>query len=215
MVSYGPVDILSLFQIEHGKAIVMLYVAIAIVITEREQNRLKIALRDSTDVHFVVNLSGAIIADNKPPGKPGEQRPEKTYISRVYYSGEGDEEDMKQIDMGPIKIFLTPISHGKLAVVNNGIGAGFRVCYKCGYSELRDYNKKKRSRNHTTAWGEKCNGKLEGPFALGHEFETDILKVSFSGYRDNREGFWISLLYALLEGGSEALSTMYQGELDM
>lgn len=163
----------------------------------------------------MVNLSGAIIADNKPPGKPGEQRPEKTYISRVYYSGEGDEEDMKQIDMGPIKIFLTPISHGKLAVVNNGIGAGFRVCYKCGYSELRDYNKKKRSRNHTTAWGEKCNGKLEGPFALGHEFETDILKVSFSGYRDNREGFWISLLYALLEGGSEALSTMYQGELDM
>ena len=153
---------------------------------------------------FLIPAFG-FIADYKPPGMPGEQRPEKTYTSRVYYSGEGDEEDIKKIDVGSIKILLTPITHGKLAVINDGRGAGFRVCYKCGYSEIRDNSKKKQSRNHFTAWEQKCDGKLAGPFALGHEFETDILKVSFSGYRDNRKGFWFSLLYALLEGGSEAL----------
>ena len=160
--------------------------------------------RGGNNGEFIIPAFG-FVADNKPPQKPGPRRPEKTYTSRVYYSGEADEEEMREMDMGGIKIHLTPASHGKLAVINNGKGNGFKVCYKCGYAELMDYRNKKRKQNHFTAWGQKCSGSLSGPFALGHEFETDILKVYFPGYRDNREGFWISLLYALLEGSSEAL----------
>lgn len=153
---------------------------------------------------FIIPAFGFMV-DNRPPGKPGENRPEKTYSSRVYYSGEADEENVREIDMGVVKISLTPASHGKLAVINDGEGGGFKVCYKCGYSELANRSRKNKNKSHVTAWGQPCKGILAGPVALGHEFETDILKVSFAGYKDNRNGFWLSLLYALLEGGSEAL----------
>ncbi|MBS3975831.1 MAG: hypothetical protein KGZ75_03755 [Syntrophomonadaceae bacterium] len=41
--------------------------------------------------------------------------------------------------------------------------------------------------------------------SLGHEFETDIIKLHFEGNIDQPPGFWLSLMYALLEGVSEEL----------
>ncbi|WP_157199900.1 hypothetical protein [Methanogenium cariaci] len=40
---------------------------------------------------------------------------------------------------------------------------------------------------------------------LGHEYLTDILLLEFVGYDNSDEGFWLSLLYAMLEGISSAL----------
>jgi ATP-dependent helicase YprA (DUF1998 family) len=40
---------------------------------------------------------------------------------------------------------------------------------------------------------------------LGHEYLTDILLLEFVGYANRDEGFWLSLLYAMLEGISAAL----------
>ncbi len=46
--------------------------------------------------------------------------------------------------------------------------------------------------------------------SLGHEFETDVIKLTFEGWADHRFSFWISLLYALLEGLSGALDVERQ-----
>jgi ATP-dependent helicase YprA (DUF1998 family) len=48
---------------------------------------------------------------------------------------------------------------------------------------------------------------------LGHEYLTDILLLEFVGYDTHDEGFWLSLLYAMLEGISAALD-ISRGDLD-
>jgi len=150
---------------------------------------------------FIIPSFG-FVADFKPPDKPGEQRPEKMYTTRVYYSGEAEEENHVKVGMGQIEVELAPASHGKLAVINTGKGKGFKICYSCGYSALVD---EKVGKSHKTPMGGECYGNLTGAYSLGHEFETDILRITFNGYRDTRKGFWHSLLYAILEGASIAL----------
>jgi len=58
---------------------------------------------------------------------------------------------------------------------------------------------------HDNPWGGQCSGTLENRLSLGHEFETDIIKLHFEGNIDQPPGFWLSLMYALLEGVSEEL----------
>jgi len=57
---------------------------------------------------------------------------------------------------------------------------------------------------HETPWRRQCNGTLRRVF-LGHEFKTDVVQLRIDGHRDSTPGFWLSLLYALLEGLSAAL----------
>lgn len=40
---------------------------------------------------------------------------------------------------------------------------------------------------------------------MGHEFQTDVLIFDFGSYSNRNEGFWESLLYAILEGISYSL----------
>ena len=150
---------------------------------------------------FIVPSFG-FIASIDQPGKPGEQRPEKTYTTRVYYSGQAVEDTSIRLALNGVVIHATSASHGRLAVINNGKGKGFKVCYQCGFAALDD---EKVQYPHPNYWGGKCWEKLSKRLSLGHEFETDILKLYFEGFSDSREGFWLSMLYALLEGASEAL----------
>lgn len=153
------------------------------------------------DGDFIIPSFG-FIASTDAPGRPGEQRPEKTYTTRVYYSGEANESLHTELELGNVLLTATAASHGKLAVINTGGQKRFKICYSCGYALLGD---EKTKSSHKTNWGRECRGKLQSGLSLGHEFETDILKLYFDGYGDSREGFWLSLLYALLEGASEAL----------
>ncbi|MEW6573198.1 MAG: DEAD/DEAH box helicase [Bacillota bacterium] len=147
---------------------------------------------------FIIPAFG-FIADTRGPESPGEERPERTYTTRIYFSGEANDGDVIEIPFGNVKLVAVPASRGKLAVINN---AGFRVCHQCGYTLLSG---EQAPNSHPTAWGAQCSGTLQGHVSLGHEFETDILKLSFEGYENADLGFWYSLLYALLEGASKAL----------
>ncbi len=40
---------------------------------------------------------------------------------------------------------------------------------------------------------------------MGYEFYTDVLRIWFPEYHDQREGFWESVLYGILEGACSAL----------
>jgi len=135
------------------------------------------------------------------PEEPSEKRPTRTYTTRVYYSGEANCQSSCEFPFGRLKLKAEVASDGVLAVVNRGGGRGFKICSHCGYAVL---GSDRVVRPHETPWGAQCNGTLEYRH-LGHEFRTDVLLVNFVGYSAEELGFWLSLLYAFLEGASDAL----------
>ena len=149
---------------------------------------------------FIIPEFG-FITSLKPPAKPGEARPERTYTTRTYYSGESKESDRIALRLGQVTLVAIPASDGELAVINHAGYQGFKVCGNCGYTLLG--NEPVRS-SHETPWRTDCSGTLTR-FYLGHEFKTDILQLRFEGSANAKRGFWLSLLYALLEGASGAL----------
>ena len=142
------------------------------------------------------------ISSTKPPAKPGEARPERTYTTRTYYSGTSKESDRIALQLGRVTLVAIPASEGELAVINHAGYQGFQVCHKCGYTLLGNETV---SSPHKTPWRTDCHGKLIPRLFLGHEFKTDVLQLRFEGYANAKRGFWRSLLYALLEGASGAL----------
>lgn len=132
---------------------------------------------------------------------PGDRKPERTYASRIYFSGKSNDYLSTEINLNRYKVKAVAAAQGKLAVVNNAGGCGFKICSNCGFAVIGD---QKVDREHRTPYGRKCQGRLTA-MDLGHEFETDIIKIFFENYWDNRGGFWFSLLYGLLEGVSAAL----------
>ncbi|AEF95226.1 Protein of unknown function DUF1998 [Desulfotomaculum nigrificans CO-1-SRB] len=152
---------------------------------------------------FIIPSFG-FIASTENPGRPGEERPQRTYTTRVYFSGQsfGEQENIKFRLGSGLELELTTASRGKLAVINNAGQYRFRVCHNCGYTVL---GSETVPSSHKKPWGSPCSGRLKSGYSLGHEFETDILKIYFHGYEDKRKGFWNSLLYALLEGASSAM----------
>ena len=136
--------------------------------------------------------------------KPGESRPERTYSSRVYFAGDsGGHNQTFSLDRNGIHIEGSYARHGRLAVVNR---AGFKICSQCGFALRASHDP---PRTHQTAWNQPCPGTLT--FSdLGHEFLSDILDLRIQGYMLRNEHFWLSLLYALLEGASSALNVRRQ-----
>lgn len=145
---------------------------------------------------FIIPSFGFMTGMN-PPDNPRENKPEKTYSTRVYYSGEAVEEESRCIDLINDSVMITPASNGKMAVLNNGKGGGFSICNICGYTVLSG---QKPPKPHHDPRGQNCYGTFRSHLSLGHEFETDILKIEFMKKRETNYGFWLSLLYAIIEG---------------
>ena len=88
-----------------------------------------------------------------------------------------------------------------MAVINNAGGRGFRICEKCGYAAIVKDNALK---SHKNSLDKECRGRFSR-YSLGYEFKTDILQLWFPDYLHAEEGFWLSLLYGILEGACNAL----------
>lgn len=145
-----------------------------------------------------------------PPRDPPSSAPERSYSTRVHLWGRSlklHESIAVESNIGLIQGFAA--SKARLAVLNTGRGAGFMTCLDCGYtvgpSELVP-------RTHLDHHGGTCRGTFRRSF-LGHEFETDVLLITFPDHRDGRPEFWLSLLYGLLEGTCLALD-IERGDLD-
>ena len=95
---------------------------------------------------------------------------------------------------------------GRLVVVNNGPeGNGFLICHTCGYGEpapSSNVNGSGSTEHKSPRTREECSGTLY-PYHLGHSFLTDVTEYEPEGPGLNVTR---SLLYALLEGASQALS---------
>ncbi len=151
--------------------------------------------------------------------EPGENRPERFYITGPYFAEyQRAPEPLIEMDVlssRDVRVLYRYSRYGKLAVVNSGpVGVGFRVCTLCGWAEpaplpfLRDRSHRGRASatHEDPRTGRSCSGTVE-TFHLGHEFVTDVLEIQMEGplaHRSDRS-LWLSVLYALLEGASDAL----------
>jgi hypothetical protein len=147
--------------------------------------------------------------------KTGQSSPDRGYASRVYFDDyEGDYPDLRAVEDLSSGSTLARSRHsrfGRLVVVNDGPeGNGFRICHHCGYGEpAPDPQENGTAANDTGSTEhqnprtrEECSGTLY-PYHLGHSFLTDVTEYRVEGPEVNVTR---SLLYALLEGASQALS---------
>jgi ATP-dependent helicase YprA (DUF1998 family) len=166
---------------------------------------------------FIIPEFGFVAA--REPRNTGENRPQRLYASRVYfteYAPEGDEpsvlEPVSELSGPAIRAARRYSRYGKLAVVNSGfLNAGFRICSSCGWAEPamptpvgRRPRREPAHQNPRT--GHDCSGFIQ-TYHLGHEFITDVLELRFNGALAPAGdlNLWLSTLYALLEGASETL----------
>ncbi len=160
------------------------------------------------DVHkFITPIFGFVTSKGYEPRKPGESRPKKEFTTRPYFFNYKEPEE-KQFFIGKFKIKCRYSTDGELAVVCKGRkGSGFWICFTCGAA----FSERQRGK-HKTPYGIECPSTLRGPLHLGHSFKTDVISISFVepqiGQKD--DSFWYSLLYAVLEGASQALGIRRQ-----
>ena len=185
---------------------------------------------------FVIPEFGFVVRDNPRPS--GEARPQRIYSSRVYFADYATPEQdtlsselsfSESLDLSSTRLqVLQKYSRfGKLAIVNPGMfNRGFRVCYLCGFAEPAPEKAtvKAPPPHRDPRTRRPCRGKLDTR-DLGHEFITDVLELQFQGSLASMGEYqlWLSLLYALLEGASEALGirrddldgTLYRYDFDL
>jgi len=156
--------------------------------------------------------------------KAGENRPQRLYASRIYFTEYAKQQDeliipnlrpINELSSEYIEVSSYYSRFGKLALVNEGKDQrGFRICQECGFAEIAPpapQGKPKRStkpKAHINPrTGKYCEGFIK-THQLGHDFLTDVIEIRFEGLWARQAGkrLWRSLLYALLEGASEALS---------
>ncbi len=153
---------------------------------------------------FVIPEFG-FVSSAREPLSPSAQKPQKTFATQVFYTNRYAKEDLSiSVQFGDVPVQARAIVNGQLAVLNR---AGFTICFACGYAKRLAGASTNRTRaaTHRTPHGKACSGRLEGPFDLGHEFRTDVLRIDIAGHDASKE-FWLSLLYAMLEGASQSLS---------
>jgi hypothetical protein len=92
-----------------------------------------------------------------------------------------------------------------LAMVSDGEGAGFQLCDWCGWAEAAERGRRRKTHQRPET-GKDCDGPLR-TVSLGHRYQSDVAEFTFNGvsYERVHEPHWLSTLYAILEGASEAL----------
>lgn len=160
---------------------------------------------------FLVPIFGFVSERNPKP--PGEYRPDKVYNSRVFFSDYEKDDDKSKLERsgvvyhGSVTINWKYSPLGKLAVVNSGVSRGYQICKDCGIDKTF-ISRKRLANGHTSPWGSPCTGSFEHVH-LGHEFMSDVLQLDFDFLPIpadvDREHFWRSFLYGLLEGISSSL----------
>jgi len=167
--------------------------------------------RTMKEHRFIIPEFGFSTMRTEKAKRVGDSRPKHFYATKVQFSGfdpldpyqvaERKEADIRIADK-LIGAVYSP--QGKLVVLNRGSrDAGLFICKLCGYAQTTptDFAHKNKT-------GNDCPNRYATNAALGHIFLSDILRLEFP-YRAVREipehDLNITLLYALLEGASDAL----------
>jgi len=163
---------------------------------------------------FIIPEQGFVAASETET--PGETAPQRTYASQVYFteyrsSKEEQNEDKdliidEKLTSSRLTVYTGYSNHGWLAMVNDGFGRGFKICNWCGWAEPVELapGLKGTTKHNNPLTGKPCNGSTKA-YHLGHRFMTDVLEISLDGNIKYSRSSMMSLMYALLDGASDAL----------
>jgi len=169
---------------------------------------------------FIEPIFGFVTNKEKEPVRVSDSRPKREYSTRPYFFGTDDNPPEKFYQIGEkMRVKCMYSSKGELVIICRGKDSrGFSICFSCGHSKRtqtvlkliknRKKSKKSNQSNHLTPFGNECHYPMSSGLHLGHHFKTDILQIHFDSYvgrPDYSSEFWLSLLYALLEGLSHSL----------
>lgn len=134
--------------------------------------------------------------------KPGTRPPERAWNGSTHVRRMSEEahDHVVPCDAGELTISAGP--RGQLVAISEGKARrGFWICDWCGWGESFTGPVPKKHRSPMR--DQECGGKLRN-LALGHNYETDVMRVSGGSWADEVLES-PSVLYALLEGASREL----------
>jgi hypothetical protein len=152
----------------------------------------------ATEGQYIIPEFG-FVTNREPPKEP-RSRSIRVFSTRPYFVGLGVPRS-NSTDYGVLQI--TRASTEKMVVLCEGRkGGSFYICQSCG-AGFREPKSK-----HLTPYGSDCSGALE-QVALGHEFDTDIVRIQFTLSHNETAYDPVSLAYslafALVEGCADTL----------
>lgn len=136
----------------------------------------------------------------------GTAPPARRWSGASYVVDVGDEVKTETLRApSGIEVVARAGKRATMAVISDGGSGGFYVCGWCGWADIYGRSKLPRKHERPTT-GQECTGPLR-VLSLGHQYQTDVAEFTF---KDSRflgipEESWLSTLYALLGGASEAL----------
>ncbi|KUI09916.1 DEAD/DEAH box helicase [Mycolicibacterium acapulense] len=136
----------------------------------------------------------------------GTAPPERRWHGASYVEDVGDEVDTyRWSGASDTAVAARAGTRATLAVISEGEGNGFQVCQWCGWADAAVRGARRRAHQRPES-GKECDGPLE-VVCLGHRYQSDVAEFTFDGveYQRASESNWLSALYAMLEGASEAL----------
>ncbi|WJG11402.1 DEAD/DEAH box helicase [Gordonia sp. Swx-4] len=153
---------------------------------------------------FVVPEFG-FVADRKVEDVKPEP-PQRRWGGDSYVEDLGDVSDpFPWSSTGGVEVEARAGTRARMIVISDGGGRGFQLCGRCGWGAPATTKPTGGGHQRPTT-GAACDGSVR-IVSLAHRYETDIAEFSFSSvsYDKASESRWLSVLYALLEGASEAL----------
>ena len=145
---------------------------------------------------------GFVTQFGKRPEEP-QRRPQRVFGTRpCFIDFNKSEKDLHKEKI--LGVEITEACPGRMAVLCEGKkGGGFYICQECGAGFS------KREHPHKSPFGIPCSGILQGALSLGHEFETDVVRLQFPHGPEIEEmeknWFSYSLAFALVKGMSRVL----------
>ena len=147
---------------------------------------------------YLIPKFGFVTSLFEKPSEPRKQS-QRLYTTRPFFVGFRENLKPKSSET-PFGIKVTKATPGTLVILCEGKNkAGFFICYSCG-AQMVDKN-----RAHKSPWGSKCAGTL-GHFSLGHELDTDVVRLQFKDLRDEWDAY--SVAYAVLLGAADTLEVL-------
>ncbi|MET8780101.1 DEAD/DEAH box helicase [Nocardia sp. NPDC004654] len=145
------------------------------------------------------------VADRRPEDVRSEM-PQRNWFGATYVQSIGESAEVfPWRSAGGVEVRARAGTRARMMVIGEGSGGGFLLCPWCGWADPDVNTKIVPKHNHPTT-DIPCQGRPE-VVSLAHHYETDVAEFTFSdfGYDKQSESKWLSVLYALLEGASEAL----------
>ena len=151
---------------------------------------------------YIIPKFGFVV-DNDEPKDVGTDKPERTYKGAISYIGDGKKIESHIYSVCDKKVVIGTSKMDELAVLNT---SNFYICNTCGYGKtFEDGTDLVKAERHHKPDGYWCSSDRLSRYAIGHEFQTDVVLLKFvSENIVDTNAAW-TILYSLLEGLSKCL----------